>query len=251
MNEPDKICDWCKLWEERLWRIFVLLSTAITLASALLVAFKHLPIGHADSAPPGTDTQRIKQPDAAHAEARVGDRDDEPHDGARGVKLAGIARRIAHRAQHGFVERAQRVQFVAGGETNAVEVVDNIAPIVAVGTGQRAQVTEETRAFLATRQRSLFVVDEREQFVASDAVGFGRPTAPAVRRFDGGLELFAGQLGLALALNFQVIQKFQKHDPSEHREAIQIPVQAFVFPHYIACGLEQCSQGLSCCWRAG
>ena len=61
------------------------------------------------------------------AEARIRDRDHEPHDGARGVKLAGIARRIAHLAQHGFVERAQRVQLVAGGEMNAVELVDDIA----------------------------------------------------------------------------------------------------------------------------
>ena len=90
------------------------------------------------------------------AEARVRDGDHEPHDGARGVKLAGIARRIAHLAQHGFVERAERVQLVAGGEVDAVELVDDIAqqvaadhavlhalehggddiaPVVAVGTG--------------------------------------------------------------------------------------------------------------------
>ena len=94
------------------------------------------------------------------AKARIGDRDHEPHDGARRVKLAGIARRIAHLAQHGFVKRAQRVQLVAGGEMNAVELVDDIAqqvaadhpvlhalenggddiaPVVAVGAGQRAQ----------------------------------------------------------------------------------------------------------------
>ena len=114
-------------------------------------------------------------------EAKVGDGDQEPHDGARRVKLAGIARRIAHLAQHGFVERAQRVQLVAGGEMNAAELVDDIAqqvaadhpvlhalehggdhvaPVVAVGTRQCAQVTEETRAFLAARQRSLLIVDK-------------------------------------------------------------------------------------------
>ena len=149
--------------------------------------------------------------------------------------------RSAHLAEHGFVERAQRVQLVAGGEMNAVELVDDIAqqvaadhavlhalehggddiaPIVAVGTCERAQVTEQARAFLAAGQRSLFVVDKGEQFVARDAVGLGGPIAPAVRRFDGGLELLRGEFGLALALNFQVIQKFQEHDPSEHRQPV-------------------------------
>ena len=65
------------------------------------------------------------------AEARIRDRDHEAHDGARRVKLAGIARRVAHLAQHGFVERAERVQLVTGGEMNAGELVDDIAQQIA------------------------------------------------------------------------------------------------------------------------
>jgi len=44
-----------------------------------------------------------------------------------------------------------------------------------------------------------------------------RPIAPAVGRFDGGLELFRGEFRLTLALKFQVIEEFQEHDPGEHR----------------------------------
>lgn len=58
-------------------------------------------------------------------------------------------------------------------------------------------------------QRKFLVVDESEQFVAGDAVGPRGPITPAVRRFDAGLELSPGELGLALALNFQVVQKLQ------------------------------------------
>ena len=211
------------------------------------------------------------------AEARIRHRDHESHDGARRVKLAGIARRIAHLAQHGFVERAQRVQLVAGGEMNAVELVDDIAQQVSadhavlhaleyggydiapsvrdtcrIGTGQQAQVAEQTRSALGfsvgPRQSTFFVVDESEQFVTGDAVGLSRPIAPAVRRLDGGLELFPGELGLALALNFQVVQKFQEHDPSEHRQPVKVAIQPLVFAHDVARGFQECAEGLGGGW---
>ena len=115
------------------------------------------------------------------AKARVGDDNHEADDGTRRVELAGVARRIAHLAEHGFVERAQRVQLVAGGEMDAGNLVDDIAqevtalhavvhalehggnhvpPIIAVGTGERAQVTEQASAFLAIGQHCFFVIDE-------------------------------------------------------------------------------------------
>jgi len=58
------------------------------------------------------------------AQARIVTADHETHDGARGVELAGIARGIAHLAEHGSLERAQRVQLVAGVKWYAVELVD-------------------------------------------------------------------------------------------------------------------------------
>ena len=104
------------------------------------------------------------------AQARIGDGDHEADDGARGVELAGIAGGIAHLAEHGFVEGAEGVQLVAGGEVDAVELVDDVAqqvaadhpvlhaaedggndlaPVVAVGAGEGAQVTEKPGALLA------------------------------------------------------------------------------------------------------
>ena len=65
------------------------------------------------------------------AQPRVGDLDHEPHHRARGVELAGIARGIAHLAQHGFVQRPQSVQLVAGGEVDAGDLVDHVAQQVA------------------------------------------------------------------------------------------------------------------------
>jgi hypothetical protein len=117
------------------------------------------------------------------AQARVSNGDHEAHHRARRVELAGIARRIAHLAQHRFVERAERVQLIVGGEVNAVELVDDVAqqvaahhpvlhaakhrgdhvtPIVAIGTGELAQITKETFALRAIRPRRLFVVDKRQ-----------------------------------------------------------------------------------------
>jgi hypothetical protein len=192
------------------------------------------------------------------AQARISHGDHEPHDRPRGIELARIARRVAHLAEHGFVERAQGVQLVAGGEMDAVELVDDVAQqvaadhpvlhaakhggnhipaIVAVGTGERAQVTEQPHALLAIRQGAFLLVDERQQFIACDAVGFGSPIAPAVGRLDGRLELLPGQPGLALTLEFQVIQELQEHDPREHRQPVQITIQTFILSHDVPGGL--------------
>ena len=198
------------------------------------------------------------------AQVWVGDGDHEADDGARGVELAGIAGGIAHLAEHGFVEGAQRVQFIAGGEVDAVELVDDIAQEVAadhavlhpakdrgddiaarvsgasrVGTGEGAQVAEQAGALLPVGQGTFLLVDEGEEFIAGDTVGLGGPVAPAVGRLDGGLEFLRGELGLALALEFQVIEELQEHDPGEHRQAVQITIQTFVFSHDVPGGLEQ------------
>ena len=59
------------------------------------------------------------------------DGDHEPHDGARRVEFAGIARRVAHLAEHGFVKRAESVNLVSGSEMDAVDFVDDIAQQIA------------------------------------------------------------------------------------------------------------------------
>ena len=119
---------------------------------------------------------------------------------------------------------------------------NHLTPIITVRTGQGAQVSEQAHAAFAVGSCGFLVVDEGEEFVAGDAVGLCGPIAPAVRSFDGGLELLRGELCLALALEFQVIEEFQEHDPREHRQAVQIPVQTFVFSHDVPGGLEKCSE---------
>jgi hypothetical protein len=42
--------------------------------------------------------------------------------------------------------------------------------------------------------------DEGEEFVAGNALRIGGPIAPAVGRFDGGLELLPGEVGLVFKL---------------------------------------------------
>jgi hypothetical protein len=56
------------------------------------------------------------------------------------------------------------------------------------------------------------------------------------------LELSPGELGFALALNFQVIQEFQEHDPSEHRQAVEVAIQPLVLAHDVARGFQECAE---------
>ena len=145
------------------------------------------------------------------AQARVGDGHHEAHDRPRGVELARVAGGVAHLAQHGFVECAQGVQLVAGGEVDAGDLVDDVAQevaahhavldaledggdhvpaVVAVRAGQAAQVGEEPGAALAVGAGAFLLVDEGEQLIAGDALRVGGPVAPAVGRLDGGPKRF-------------------------------------------------------------
>jgi len=121
---------------------------------------------------------------------------------------------------------------------------NHIPAIIAIGTGQRAQITKQPIALLAVRQRRFLIIDEGQKFIARDAVRHGSPIPPPIRRFDSRLEFLPSQLGLPLPLNFQVIQEFQEHDPSEHRQPVQIPVQTFIFSHNVPGRLEKRSKGL-------
>src|SRR5437879_6106953 len=67
------------------------------------------------------------------AEMGIYDGDNELNNGTRRVELAGIACGIAHFAKHGFVERAQSVDFVLRSEVDFVDLVDDIAEEIAVG----------------------------------------------------------------------------------------------------------------------
>ena len=45
---------------------------------------------------------------------------------------------------------------------------NHLTPVVTIGTGERAQVSEKSRALFAVGQSGFLVVDECEQFVAGD-----------------------------------------------------------------------------------
>ena len=104
------------------------------------------------------------------------DFDHEADDGARRVKLAGVAGGVAHFFEHRFVEMAEGVNLVAAGEVNVADFVDHVAqqvavdhpvdrafenrgddvaPVAAVGALQAAQIGEQTRAFRCRRDGPL------------------------------------------------------------------------------------------------
>jgi hypothetical protein len=161
-------------------------------------------------------------------ELRGGHIHHELHDWARSVELTAVARRVAHLTQHVFIETAEGMHLLAGGEVNAADLIDDISQEVsglhAVGdalehisddilarlTGlglERAQVGEEARAFLAVRPHGLVLRDELEQLFTGNTVGLGGPVAPAVRRLDGRTVLCPCQPGLALCGDLHVIKK--------------------------------------------
>ena len=115
---------------------------------------------------------------------------------------------------------------------------DNVAPVTAVGALQAAEISKQPGSFLAVRPHRFCVVDETYQLVAGDAVLFRRPIAPAVRRFERGPKAFARHPRFLLGDLLHVIEKFQKHDPGEHRQPVEIAVEPFVLPHDVAAGFH-------------
>jgi len=78
-----------------------------------------------------------------------------------------------------------------------------------------------------------------------DAIGLGGPITPAVTRFNGGLELFRNQTGFLFALQFEIIQKLEEHDPSEQRQAVQVSIEPLVLAHDVARRFDQSAEGLN------
>ena len=52
------------------------------------------------------------------------------------------------------------------------------------------------------------------------------------------------QVGPALLDLFHVVEELEEHDPGEHRQAIEVAVEALVLAHDVARGLEQAAEGL-------
>jgi len=117
------------------------------------------------------------------AELGVGDLHHETNYRARGIEFAGIASRIAHFPQHGFVQMRQGVNLFAAVEMNAVDLVDDVTQQKAadhavlhafehVGddfaltafftfASQAAQIGKQAFAALTVRTDGFVLVDER------------------------------------------------------------------------------------------
>src|ERR1019366_4351617 len=66
------------------------------------------------------------------SQTRIHSSHDELNHWARSIELTGIASRVSHLPQHRFVEIAERVNFILGGEVDSVDLVDYIAQQVAI-----------------------------------------------------------------------------------------------------------------------
>ena len=70
--------------------------------------------------------------------------------------------------------------------------------------------------------------------------------AQSRQRYGGsiaGLELLPAELRFLLALQLQVIEELQEHDPGEQRQPVEVAVQPLVLAHDVAGGLEEAAEG--------
>jgi hypothetical protein len=89
-----------------------------------------------------------------------------------------------------------------------------------------------------------FVVHEGNQLVAGNAILFRRPVAPAIRRFQRGAKPLPSHLRFLLCDLLHVVKEFEKHDPGEHRQPVEVAVEPFVLGHDVAAGLHDGGQSL-------
>src|SRR5208283_2724026 len=150
-----------------------------------------------------------------------------------------------------FVQVPERVDLVLGREVNPVHLVDHIpqqipvyhpvngalenagdhvAP-VAIDALERTQIGEESNAARTVRAGCLILIDEGYELRAGDPFVLCCPITPAIRRLDAWTESFAGEIRLLLPNLFHVVQELEEHNPGEHRQAVDVAVEAFVLPH--------------------
>ena len=138
----------------------------------------------------------------------------EPHDRPRRVELAGVARGVAHLAEHRFVEAAERVELLARVEVDAVDLVDDVpqqiavlhpildaaedgrdhvAPVAAVCALQAAEVGKEAGPSRAIWTHRFLIVDEGDELVPVIPPSFA---AQSRQRYGGSI---AGLKGMPLS----------------------------------------------------
>ena len=198
-------------------------------------------------------------------QAGIGYRHHELHHRPGGVELPGVAGRVPHLPEHGLIEMPQGVDFIAGGEVDAVDLVDHIPQqiaadhavddaaedpgddvpaVAAVRALEVAQIGEQAGALGPIRAHGFVLVDEGDEFIPGDAVLLGGPIPPAIGRFNGGPETLPGHDCFHLPLLLHVVQELQEHDPGEHGQPVQVAVEALVLAHDVPGRFDDAGQGL-------
>src|SRR5580700_1493496 len=131
-------------------------------------------------------------------------RHDELYERPRSVELTRVTGGVAHFAQHGLIEMAEGMNLVFRGEMNSVNAVNNIAQQVtvhhavdgalkdpgddiapvAISALERPQVGKEPCPALSVGTNRLILIDERDQFRASDPFRPSCPVTPAIGRLN-------------------------------------------------------------------
>lgn len=171
------------------------------------------------------------------AELRIDAIDHKAGDGARGIKLTGIARRLQI-FEDLFVNVAEQVALAGAGEVDFVELVDHLTQQgavfhVVIGIAERLSDHKAARIFIdgggeVFQRWEQVIVDELQQGIAGDAFGVRRPCAPQVALRNGEL--------VVILLQFQrlfLASKIFRNSSRELAEALRIAVHAGVFAHNV------------------
>jgi hypothetical protein len=83
------------------------------------------------------------------------------------------------------------------------------------------------------------LVDEGQQFVATESIFTRGPVAPAVWRFDDGVVGLAVEFGFFLVDDFEVIEELEEHHPGEQRQAVDVAIEPLVLAQDLARAADQ------------
>src|SRR2546426_656417 len=97
-----------------------------------------------------------------------------------------------------------------------------------IASAEASEVGEQPGAALSVRKRGLVLANERQQIAPRDAALLRCPVAPPVRWLYSKAVLLTAQLGLGFLDLFHIVEELEKHDPSEHREAVEVRGEALV-----------------------
>jgi hypothetical protein len=184
---------------------------------------------------------------------RSGDGDDGPNKRARGVILAAVAPSVAHVFDLGLVEVREFVLLGLGLEAEFVDVVDDLAEVVAA-LDAVLYLAEDFAdlVFDGVRAAGLLLetvkigeelgVDEGDEVITSqggvvvDLTVFGlrgSPRFPAVGRIENVGVFFSFQSGFGRLVGLQGVEVFQKEEPRGLFRVVELTGATGVFPEDI------------------